>query len=46
MLELIFMKLMDTGSGFIPFEKDEWDIKLGNLINVQNVKLKNKMGDE
>ena len=35
-----------TGSGFIPFEKDEWDIKLGNLINVQNVKLKNKMGDE
>lgn len=36
-----------TGSGFIPFEKDEWDIKLGRLINIQNVMLKNKMrGDK
>lgn len=30
-----------TGSGFIPFEKEEWDIKLGKLINIQEIMMKN-----
>lgn len=32
-----------TGSGFIPFEKEEWNIKLGKLINIQNIMIKNKI---